>query len=57
MGGKLVFKTKTFDRWAKKAVGDVLLCAAAREIEAKVLADGLQALDTEKLAQMARTGC
>lgn len=118
MGGKLVFKTKTFDRWAKKAIGDALLCAAAREIEAgtyeadlghglckkriarpgqgksgatrtlvakqhpgaiiflvgreksapgsdfpdavveaaKVLADGLQALDIEKLAQMAKDG-
>lgn len=118
MDGKLVFKTKTFDRWAKKAIGDVLLCAAAREIEAgiyeadlghglckkriappgqgksgamrtlvakqhpeaiiflvgreksapgsdfsdavveaaKVLADGLQALDLEKLTQMARDG-
>jgi hypothetical protein len=30
---KRVFKTKTFDRWARKVVGDVLLCQAAREIE------------------------
>ncbi|WP_426322590.1 type II toxin-antitoxin system RelE/ParE family toxin [Pseudoduganella sp. R-43] len=31
---KRVFKTKTFDHWARKVVGDVLLCIAAREIEA-----------------------
>jgi hypothetical protein len=30
---KRVFKTKTFDRWARKVVGDALLCQAAREIE------------------------
>ena len=30
---KRVFKTKTFDRWARKVVSDVLLCQAAREIE------------------------
>jgi hypothetical protein len=30
---KKVFKTKTFDRWARKLVGDDLLCQAAREIE------------------------
>lgn len=30
---KRVFKTKTFDRWARKVVNDVLLCQAAREIE------------------------
>jgi hypothetical protein len=30
---KRVFKTKTFDRWAKKVVSDALLCIAAREIE------------------------
>jgi hypothetical protein len=30
---KRVFKTKTFDRWAKKAISDSLLCTAAREIE------------------------
>jgi hypothetical protein len=30
---KRVFKTKTFDRWAKKLLGDVVLCQAAREIE------------------------
>lgn len=30
---KRVFKTKTFDRWARKLVADPLLCAAAREIE------------------------
>lgn len=34
MGHKRVFKTKTFDRWARKVVGDELLCIAAREIEA-----------------------
>ena len=28
-----VFKTKTFDRWARKVVSDALLCQAAREIE------------------------
>lgn len=28
-----VFKTKTFDRWARKIVSDALLCKAAREIE------------------------
>ncbi len=30
---KRVFKTKTFDRWARKLIGDSLLCQAAREIE------------------------
>lgn len=30
---KRVFKTKTFDRWARKIVSDDLLCHAAREIE------------------------
>jgi hypothetical protein len=30
---KRVFKTKTFDRWARKVVSDDLLCQAAREIE------------------------
>ncbi len=30
---KRVFKTKTFDRWAKKVIADALLCQAAREIE------------------------
>jgi hypothetical protein len=30
---KRVFKTKTFDRWARKVVSDTLLCQAAREIE------------------------
>lgn len=30
---KRVFKTKTFDRWARKLMSDVLLCQAAREIE------------------------
>lgn len=30
---KRVFKTKTFDRWARKIMSDVLLCQAAREIE------------------------
>ena len=30
---KRVFKTKTFDRWARKVVADTLLCQAAREIE------------------------
>ncbi len=30
---KRVFKTKTFDRWARKVLTDVLLCQAAREIE------------------------
>lgn len=34
MDRKRVFKTKTFDRWARKVVGDELLCIAAREIEA-----------------------
>ncbi len=33
MKPKRVFKTKTFDRWAKKVLTDALLCAAAREIE------------------------
>jgi hypothetical protein len=27
-----VFKTKTFDRWAKKLLGDAQLCEAAQEI-------------------------
>jgi hypothetical protein len=30
---KIVMKTKTFDRWAKKVVSSTLLCKAAREIE------------------------
>lgn len=30
---KRVFKTKTFARWARKVIPDVLLCQAAREIE------------------------
>ena len=30
---KRVFKTKTFDRWARKVVSDELLCQAAHEIE------------------------
>lgn len=30
---KRVFKTKTFDRWARKVVADTLLCQAAVEIE------------------------
>lgn len=30
---KRVFKTKTFDRWARKLVNDMTLCRAAREIE------------------------
>lgn len=33
MRSKRVFKTKTFDRWAKKLLSDDLLCAAARDIE------------------------
>ena len=33
MQRKRVFKTKAFDRWAKKVISDPLLCAAAREIE------------------------
>lgn len=31
---KRVFKTRAFDRWAKKLVPDCLLCLAARDIEA-----------------------
>lgn len=30
--GKRVFKTKAFDRWAKKLIPDQLLCVAAQEI-------------------------
>jgi hypothetical protein len=30
---KRVFKTKTFDRWARKVISDKLLCQAAAEIE------------------------
>ena len=33
MHRKRVFKTKTFDRWAKKVIADALLCNAALEIE------------------------
>jgi len=33
MSNKHVFKTKTFDRWAKKVIADAVLCKAAREIE------------------------
>lgn len=32
MDSKRVFKTKTFDRWAKKLIPDHLLCIAAQEI-------------------------
>jgi hypothetical protein len=32
MYSKRVFKTKTFDRWAKKLISDQLLCIAAQEI-------------------------
>lgn len=31
-----MFKTKTFDRWARKVIGDHSLCIAAREIEAGI---------------------
>jgi len=30
---KRVFKTKTFERWARKLISDASLCHAAREIE------------------------
>ena len=30
---KIVLKTKTFDRWARKIIGVIELCNAAREIE------------------------
>ncbi len=33
MPNKRVFKTKTFDRWARKLLSDELLCAVALEIE------------------------
>lgn len=33
MAVKRVFKLKTFARWAKKLVGDPVLCKAAREVE------------------------
>lgn len=33
MRSKRVFKTKTFDRWARKLLSDHLLCAAALDIE------------------------
>lgn len=33
MHQKRVFKTKTFDQWAKKLLSDKVLCQAAREIE------------------------
>ncbi len=33
MRSKRVFKTKTFDRWARKLLSDDLLCAAALDIE------------------------
>ncbi len=32
MQSKRVFKTKTFDRWAKKLINDRWLCQAAQEI-------------------------
>ena len=32
MGTRRVFKTKTFDRWARKLLGDAQLCEAAQEI-------------------------
>ncbi len=33
MHSKRVFKTKTFDRWARRLLSDDLLCAAALDIE------------------------
>ena len=33
MSLKRVFKTRSFDRWAKKLISDSLLCEVAREIE------------------------
>ncbi|MDC6168503.1 type II toxin-antitoxin system RelE/ParE family toxin [Paucibacter sp. XJ19-41] len=33
MSRKRVFKTKSFDHWAKKVISDSLLCSAARDIE------------------------
>jgi len=30
---KRVFKTKTFERWVRKVLSDLLLCEAARQIE------------------------
>lgn len=33
MHSKRVFKTKTFDRWARKLLSDRVLCAAALDIE------------------------
>lgn len=33
MDRKRIFKTKTFDRWAKKLLPEEVLCRAAREIE------------------------
>ena len=34
---KQVFKIRTFDRWARKVVSDLLLCQAASEIEQGLL--------------------
>ncbi|WP_090436937.1 type II toxin-antitoxin system RelE/ParE family toxin [Duganella sp. CF458] len=34
MDSKRVFKTKTFDHWARKVIGDDLICIAALEIGA-----------------------
>lgn len=48
---KRVFKTKTFDRWAKKVISDALLCDAAREIEAGIYeADLGQGLCKKRIA-------
>lgn len=33
MHNKRVFKTKTFDRWARKLLSDAVLCTAALDIE------------------------
>lgn len=40
---KRVFKTKTFNRWARKVVSDSALCDAAREIEQGLFAADLGA--------------
>lgn len=63
---KRIFKTKTFDRWAKKVISDALLRMAAShpgadfspaQIEAaRVLARGLYGASADKLDQMYKDG-
>lgn len=55
MDRKRIFKTKTFDRWAKKLLSDEVLCKAAREIEQGIYEADLGA-DLQKRVAIAGMG-